>query len=132
MWRSRLLVCLGLAAGAISMWETLAFSWNPDFQAPALALGVTHTNYHAFREFTLTLGVVIIILYVMFQPPAGRHRSLWVVMFIAAVCYYGGWWLPWPLLGLHTPNLAAGIDHAIATILTLTGVVIARTEFSHE
>jgi len=51
-------------------------------------------------------------------------------MFIAAVCYYGGWWLPWPLLGLHTPNLAAGIDHAIATILTLTGVVIARTQYN--
>jgi hypothetical protein len=46
----RTLLCLGIIIGLPSVWETLAFSWNPDFQAPRLPLGPTHTNYHAFRE----------------------------------------------------------------------------------
>ena len=53
----RTLICLGIIIGLPSVWETLAFSWNPLFQAPGLPLGPTHTNYHAFREFTLTIGV---------------------------------------------------------------------------
>jgi len=38
------------------MWDTLSHAWDPAFQAPALPLGPTHTNYHAFREFTLSVG----------------------------------------------------------------------------
>ena len=70
----RTLLCLGIIIGLPSVWETLAFSWNPDFQAPRLALGPTHTNYHAFREFTLTIGAELVMLYVVFQPAGHRIR----------------------------------------------------------
>ena len=129
MWLSRTLICLGLIAGVPSVWETLSFSWNPDFQAPRLPLGPTHPNYHAFREFTLTVGVEIVMLYVIFQPAERRIKALWNVMFIAAVGYYGGWWLPWPILNLHAPTLAAEIDHLFATLLSLAGFSFAWKHF---
>ena len=125
----RTLVCLGIIIGLPSVWETLAFSWNPDFQAPRLPLGPTHTNYHAFREFTLTIGVELVILYIVFQPPGHRIRPLWNVMLIAALGYYVGWWLPWPIFGYHAPNEFSQIDHFIATVITLVGVFCARQQF---
>ena len=112
------------------MWDTLAHTWDPAFQAPALLLGPTHTNYHAFREFTLSVGAAAVLLYAAFLPATQRTRPLWVVMFITAVCYYGGWWLPGPLFGLHAPNPLAEIDHLAAAILSLTGVVLAWGKFS--
>ncbi len=129
MWFSRILLCLGLVAGTLSMWDTLTHSWDPAFQAPALSLGPTHTNYHAFREFTLSVGAAAVLLYGMFLPAARRVRAVWVVMGVTAVCYYGGWWLPGPLLGLHAPNRAATIDHLAATVLSLAGVGLAWPSF---
>ena len=89
MWLSRVLLCLGLSVGALSMWDTVSHSWDPAFEAPALSLGPTHTNYHAFREFTLTLGAVGVMLYVMFLPESMRLRSFWVIMAMTSVCYHG-------------------------------------------
>jgi hypothetical protein len=129
MWLSRVLLCLGLSVGSLSMWDTLSHSWDPAFQAPALSLGPTHTNYHAFREFTLTVGAVSVMLYVMFLPQSMRLRSFWVIMAVTSVCYYGGWWLPWPLLGLHAPNAVATIVHLAATVLSLSGVALAWRSF---
>jgi hypothetical protein len=130
MWLCRTLLCLGVVIGLPSVWETLAFSWNPDFQAPRLPLGPTHTNYHAFREFTLTMGVELVILYIVFQPLGHRIRPLWNVMLIAALGYYVGWWLPWPIFGYHAPNELSQIDHFTATVVTLAGVFCARQQFS--
>ena len=129
MWLSRIVLGLGLVVGTLSMWDTLSHSWDPAFQAPAFPLGPTHTNYHAFREFTLQVGAVAVMLYVMFLPPKQRLRSSWVVMAVMSVCYYGGWWLPWPLLGLHAPNTAALIVHLAATVLSLSGVALAWRYF---
>jgi hypothetical protein len=64
----------------LSIWDTLAHSWDSAFQAPALPLGSKHTNYHAFREFTLSVGAAAVLLYVMFLPSAQRARPLWIVM----------------------------------------------------
>lgn len=77
---SRVLLCLGLAVCTLSIWDTLAHSWDSAFQAPALPLGSKHTNYHAFREFTLSVGAAAVLLYVMFLPSAQRARPLWIVM----------------------------------------------------
>ena len=125
----RTLLCLGIIIGLPSVWETLAFSWNPDFQAPRLPLGPTHTNYHAFREFTLTIGVELVMLYVVFQPLGHRIRPLWNVMLIAALGYYVGWWLPWPIFGYHAPNEQSQIDHLAATVFSLAGVACAWQHF---
>jgi len=125
----RVLLVFGVLVGLPSLWETLSFSWDPTFQAPALRYGPTHSNYHAFREFTLTLGTLLVMLWAMFQPPARRSRELWVVMALAGLFYYGGWWLPWPLLGLHTPNLVAELDHEAAALLSLAALALAWRQF---
>jgi hypothetical protein len=118
----RILLVLGILIGLPSLWETLSFSWNPTFQASALRYGSTHTNYHAFREFTLTLGALTIMLWVMFQPAKTRSRALWITMMLAGVFYYSGWWLPWPLLGLHTPSQSAELVHIATAALSLTAI----------
>jgi len=82
---ARILLILGVIGGLPSVWETLSFSWDPTFQAPALREGPRHTNYHAFREFTLTIGALGTMLWVMFQPAARQSRALWVAMGIAGV-----------------------------------------------
>ena len=69
----RTLLLLGLAASGLSMYDTLSHAWDPSFEAPALSLGRRHTNYHAFREFTLSVGVAAVLIWGMFQP-AGRRR----------------------------------------------------------
>ena len=86
----RILLVLGLVAGLPSIWETLSFSWDATFQAPDLRYGPTHTNYHAFREFTLTLGAVAVMLWGMFRPERDRTPALWATMAFAAGFYYGG------------------------------------------
>ena len=129
---ARALLIAGILFGLPSLWETLSFSWDPSFQAPTLRFGPTHTNYHAFREFTLTLGALTTMLWVMFQPAANRSRPLWVAMLLAAGFYYVGWWLPWPLLGLHTPNVAAEIVHLAAAASSLTAIFLVRKQFNGE
>jgi hypothetical protein len=37
---NRVLLCLGLAGATLRMWDTLAHSWNPAFQAPVLPLWI--------------------------------------------------------------------------------------------
>jgi hypothetical protein len=127
---SRILLCIGLTAGSLSTYDTLSHAWDPSFHAPRLALGPTHTNYHAFREFTLEVGAAVIMLYAIFKAPSRRDRSLWIVMAITAVFYYGGWWLPGPLLGLYAPNRAAAIDHVIASAFSLAGIAMAYPHFA--
>ena len=38
-------------------------------------------------------------------------------MLTATLGYYIGWWLPWPLLGLHAPNQIAEGVHLAATMM---------------
>ena len=57
------------------------------------------------------------------------QRPLLYAMLAATLGYYIGWWLPWPLLGLHAPNMIAEGVHLAATTLTLASVVLARTWF---
>jgi hypothetical protein len=127
---SRILLCIGLTAGCLSTYDTLSHTWDPSYQAPRLALGPTHTNYHAFREFTLEVGAAVTMLYVIFKRPSRRNRSLWIVTAITAVFYYGGWWLPWPLFGLHTPNRVATIDHVVVSVFSLVGIAMAYPHFA--
>jgi len=128
----RALLVLGVAVGIPSVWETMSFSWDLTFQAPALLYGPTHSNYHAFREFTLTVGAILVMLWAMFQPAARRSRGLWVAMALDGVFDYGGWWLPWPILGLHTPNMVAELDHEAAAILSLLAIALSLRRFDEE
>lgn len=125
----RTLLVLGLMASGMSMFETLKYSWDPLFEAPDLPQGRTHTNYHAFRGFTLSVGVAAVLLWGMFQPAGRRRRELWVAMLLAALGYYVGWWLPWPLLGLHTPSAIAETVHVAAAALTLGAIAVTYRRF---
>jgi len=119
----RALLVLGILVVLPSIWKTLSFSWDPTFQAPALRYGPTHSNYHAFREFTLTLGAPLVMLWAILQPPARSLRELWVAL--AGLFYFGGCWLPWRLLGLHTLSLAAELHHEAAALLLLVAIGLA-------
>ena len=125
----RALLVLGLLTGIPSVWETLSFSWDPTFRAPMLRYGPTHTNYHAFREFTLTLGALLVMTWVMFQPLGNRTRAMWTSMVFSATFYYGGWWISWPLLGLHTPNLTAELDHEAAALMSCVAIGLSSRYF---
>ncbi|MEM0910678.1 MAG: hypothetical protein AAGJ37_06860 [Pseudomonadota bacterium] len=58
----RALLVPGLIGGFISFWYTLGFTWNPQFAAVNLPDGPTHSNYHAFREALLALGVNLLLV----------------------------------------------------------------------
>ena len=121
----RLLLLLGLAASGLSMYETVSHSWDPSYETSGFRLGARHTNYHAFREFTLAVGVAATLAWGMFQPAGKRRGELWVAMLIPGFGYYAGWWLPRPLLGLSAPNAIAAGVHLAATGLTLGAVGLA-------
>lgn len=125
----RLLLLLGLLASGIPMYDTLAHVWDPSYEAPALSLGPRHTQYHAFREFSLQAGVAAVLAWGMLQPAGRRRRELWAAMLLAALGYYSGWWLPWPLFGLRAPLAIAEWVHLAATVLTLGAVGLARPWF---
>lgn len=120
----------GLALGSTSVYVTLSFSWNPAFEAPGLPEGPSHTRYHAFREFTLTLGAIAVMAFAMFQPARRRTPQLWTAMLLAAVFYYAGWWLPGPLLGLGTPSLVAELVHVATAACVLGAIFVAHRAFA--
>ena len=129
----RLLLALGVIFGVMSMFFTLTYAWDPLFQAPNLPLPdpPTHTNYHAFRGFTLAAGATLIMLYCMFMPAGKRSPELWTVMLFAGVFYYAGWWLPWPLFGYRTPGLGAEMVHILAAGSSLAAIFLARRFYVH-
>ena len=112
---AQILMLTAILTSGISLWKTLAFSWDPSFQAAMLPEGPTHTNYHAFREACLAAGALLAMATVVFGPSHFRSNGCFHIATLMAVSYYAGWWLPWPLLGYTTPNLAALIVHLIAT-----------------
>ena len=90
MTANKICLCLGALTGMLSMWDTLANTWGPAFQVSVSPLRPTHTNYHASREFTLSVDASSMLLYIAFLPAFQRTRALWIVMRAIAACYYGG------------------------------------------
>lgn len=125
----RSLMALGAVFMLVSMLFTLLLAGDPHFQAPNLADGPTHTNYHAFRGFTLAAGATAIMLYCMFVPAGKRSPQLWTVMLLAAVSYFAGWWLAWPIYGYRAPGLGAEMLHVLGTVLPLAAIFLSRRFF---
>jgi hypothetical protein len=125
----RLLLALGAVFILMSIFFTLTSAWDPLFQAPNLPDGPTHTNYYAFRLFTLATGATVIMLYCMFMPTDKRSPQLWTVMLFAGVFYFAGWWLAWPVFGYRAPGLGAEMVHVLATVLSLAAIFLARRFF---
>ena len=122
---SRILIALAVLAGLISAWQTLQFTWMPEFQAPALLDGPTHTNYHAFREAMLAFAVNGLMIWAIIKGAVQRFGT-WATTLFMAVFYYIGWWLAWPIWGYHAPELGAEIVHAVATVAGLVGLYLLK------
>jgi len=119
----RALIFLGAGAGLISFWFTLQFTWTPEFQAPALDIGPTHSNYHAFREAMLALAVNLLLIWAGIKGAAIRLAT-WVPIAFMVFFYYLGWWLAWPIWGYHAPYIEAEMVHVAATVGGLAGLGI--------
>ncbi|MEM9216310.1 MAG: hypothetical protein AAGD25_18430 [Cyanobacteria bacterium P01_F01_bin.150] len=127
----RTLLSLGVMTGLISFWYTLEFTWTPEFQATALDIGPTHSNYHAFREAMLALAVNLLLIRAGIKGTAIKFEY-WATTTFMAVFYYIGWWLAWPIWGYHAPYIEAEINHAVATIGGLAGLFVIRPRRTEE
>lgn len=123
----RILIAWSVAAGLVSFWFTLEFTWTPEFQAPGLKIGPTHTNYHAFREAMLALAVNLLLIWAGIRATAIGPEA-WGTVTLMAVFYYTGWWLAWPIWGYHAPYIEAEAVHAVATVCGLAGLVLLKPQ----
>jgi hypothetical protein len=69
------LLRLGLAASRLNTCETVAHSWDPSFEAPAVSWGPRYTICRPFREFTLSVGVVTLLAWSVFRQEEQRRRE---------------------------------------------------------
>ena len=123
----RVLLFFAVVTGLISFWYTLEFTWTPEFRAPALPAGPTHTNYHAFREAMLALAVNLLVIRVGVVGTALKFEA-WATTLFMAIFYYSSWWLAWPLWGFHAPSIAAELNHVVATVCGLAGLMVLKPQ----
>ncbi len=121
----QILLLLSVMAGFTSFWYTLQFTWMPEFQATALPDGPTHSNYHAFRGAMLALAVNLLLVWAGIRGVTLKFES-WAIVTFAAVFYYIGWWLAWPIWGLHAPSILAEAVHTVATTCGLAGLIALK------
>ncbi|WP_054461500.1 hypothetical protein [Phaeobacter sp. 11ANDIMAR09] len=121
----RLLILLGLFGGFVSVWYTLNFTWNPQFQSVNLPDAPTHSNYHAFRGAMLALAANLLLFWAAFKARA-LSPEVWSVVTFVAVFYYLGWWAAWPIWGLHAPSFVAEMNHVIGTVGGLGGLLFLQ------
>jgi hypothetical protein len=121
----RILILLGVMGGFVSVWYTLAFTWNPEFAAVNLPDGPTHSNYHAFRGAMLAFPVNLLLIWVAIKG-SRVSRETWGIVTFMAVFYYLGWWTAWPIWGYHAPDIVAEMNHVIGTVGGLGGLLLLR------
>ena len=121
----RILLLFGVVAGTVSFWFTLQFTWTPEFAATELPEGPTHSNYHAFREALLALGVNLLLVWSAIQGAKIKFES-WAIVIFMAVLYYTGWWLAWPIWGFHAPSVGAETNHLIGTVGGMLGLLAIK------
>ncbi len=122
---ARALLVLSVITGMVSFWYTLEFTWTPAFSATDLEIGPTHSNYHAFREAMLALGVNVMLIWALIKGTK-IELGVWTVIAFMTFLYYLGWWLPWPIWGFHAPYVAAEINHLIATLGGIIGLAMIK------
>lgn len=123
---------LGFIAAVISNIQTFGHVPDPAYnvvnypveEGATTERTVTHSNYHAFREGLLSLGVLVCIAWSGIAAP--RSPGLWPVAFLLACVYTLGWWLPWPLFGLRAPHADAELAHTIGTVGLMMGMLLLR------
>jgi hypothetical protein len=129
---ARILIGLGILSTLVSLFETASHVQDSDYVIPSLADGPRHAQFHFLRETTGHLGILIAVALIMLQPGSRRTPTLWWVMLILLVGYYGGFWIGYPVIGVGGPNVPARIVHTTGTVLGLAGALVARRCFSSE
>jgi hypothetical protein len=127
---ARVLISLAFLISFVSLFETLSHVWDPEYYIPTLTDGPEHARFHFLREFASSVGKIIAVCVILFQPERWRTPALWWVMVILVVSYYAGFWIGYPVLGVGAPNTAARVIHTSTTVLGLAGVLLARQGFS--
>ena len=122
---ARIFLTLGIIGGLVSVWYTLAFTWNPDFAAVNLDDGPTHSNYHAFRGAMLAFPVNLLLIWVGIKG-ASVSLETWGITAFMAIFYYLGWWIAWPIWGYHAPSIEAETNHIIGTLGGLGALFLLR------
>ncbi len=125
------LMIVGVCVGCISAAQTFSHVTDPTYEVPNLAaeegsskrLTETHSNYHAFREFLLTLAVLGLVAWATLDRRLIQSTVQWSALAFLVAAYLLGWWLPWPLFDLRAPGADAVTAHLVATI-GLTGAVV--------
>ena len=121
----RVVLAFGIFAGFVSVWFTLAFTWNPDFAAVHLDDGPTHSNYHTFRGALLAFSVNLLLIWVGIKGASVRYET-WGIATFMAVFYYLGWWIAWPIWGYHAPSIGAEMNHLLGTVGGLGALYFLR------
>jgi hypothetical protein len=125
----RVLVILGMVVGAISVSQTIAHAFDDAYLIAGLDDGEEHAQYHMARETWLTIGAYAIVLIALFAPAAARTRTLWLTMLAATVGYVLAMWSGGYTAGEWAPDTPPLIIHAVASVLLLAGVTIARRAY---
>src|SRR5919202_5512965 len=97
---ARILIGLGILSTLVSLFETASHVQDSDYVIPSLADGPRHAQFHFLRETTGHLGILIAVALIMLQPGSRRTPTLWWVMLILLVGYYGGFWIGYPVIGV--------------------------------
>jgi hypothetical protein len=127
---ARLLLGLGFLVSLISLAQTISHLSDPEYEIPTLSDGPQHARFHFLREAAGDIGKILIAMIVLAQPEGRRTPTLWWLLLIDVLSYYGGFWVGYPVLGVGAPNAPSRVVHTAITVLGLAGVWVARRCFA--
>ncbi len=127
---ARAAISLAFLVSLLSLSQTFSHLRDPEYYLPSLSDGPEHARFHFLRELMGDAGKIIAVCIILAQPDRRRRPTLWWIMAVLAASYYGGFWIGYPTLGVGAPNTPARMVHTIATVLGLSGVLVARPCFS--
>jgi hypothetical protein len=129
MTAARLLLGIAFLGSLISMLQTVSHLTDAEYYILALADGPQHARFHFVREVTGDIGKIIAAAMILSVPAARRTPTLWWLLLILMLSYFGGFWAGYPILGVGAPNQPSQIVHTLTTVLGLAGVWVARKAF---
>lgn len=129
LWTARALVIIGFLAGWGSLGATFAHIGDPSTLMTAAGVP-THSWHHFIRELGAQCAIMAAILLILFMAPAQRTRSVWRVMLILMLGFYGPFWIGLPFDRAYgAPGLSAEINHLSMALPALLGALLARRHY---
>jgi hypothetical protein len=126
---ARILVIIGFLAGWNSLGATFAHIGDASTLLTATAVP-THSWHHFIRELGAQFAIMTAILLILFLPAAQRTRSLWWVVLILMLGFYGPFWIGLPFDRAYgAPSLSAELNHLSMAVPALLGALLARRHY---